>query len=159
MGQLTQTTQEVQTALDGAHASIYVDDNAVGQSIASGASYVKIDAFDTNGNSSNCTPDAANDKITITTAGTYHATCSVSFTATSSNTNWFGAMFVDGVEQGNVHFERKIGTGGDYGSATVSGLITVGTVPVDLDFRVRHDGSTQNVTVRYANLMVHLVGQ
>ena len=159
MGQLTQTTREVQVALDGAHASIYVDDNSVAQSIASGATYVKIDAFDTNGNSSNCTPDAANDKITITKDGTYHATCSVSFTGSGSNVNWFGAIFVDGVEQSNVHFERKIGTGGDYGSASVSGLLTISGAPKDVDFRLRHDGATQNVTVRYCNLMVHLVGQ
>ena len=158
MGQLTQTTAEVQTALDGAFASIYVDDNSVVQSIASGASYVKITSFASDGNSSNCTSDATNDKVTVTTTGTYHATVSCSFTATGSNTNWFGAIFVDGVEQSNCHFERKIGTGGDYGSATVSGLINV-TATKDVDFRLRHDGSTQDVTVRYCNLMVHLVGQ
>lgn len=159
MGQLDQTTEEVQVALDGAFASIYVDDNAVTQSIVNGASYVKVDAFASDGNSSNCTADAANDKVTVTTTGTYHATISCSFTATGSNVNWFGALFVDGVEQSNCHFERKIGTGGDYGSATVSGLINV-TATKDVDFRVRHDdGTAKDLTVRYCNLMVHLVGQ
>ena len=138
MGTLTQTTAEVQVAIDGAYSSIYVDDNSTAQSIATGASYVKIDAFDTDGNSSNCTSAAASDKITVTKSGTYHATVSCSFTGASSNTNWFGAIFVDGVEQPNCHFERKLGTGGDYGSVAVSGLLAI-TATKDVDFRVRHD--------------------
>lgn len=154
------TKTEVDTAIGGAHGSIYVDDGAVAQTIATGASYVKVTAFTTDGNSNNITTDAANDKITFTVPGTYHATASCSFTAATNLVNWFGAMFLDGVEQDNLHFERKIGTGGDYGSATLSGLINVTTVPADVDFRVRHDKvSSDDITVRYSNMMVHLVGQ
>lgn len=159
MGQLTQDFTQVQDDFDGLYACIYVDDNLVAQTIATGASYTKVTAFATNGVSSNATPDAANDKITITKAGTYHITVSCSFTGATNGINWFGTVFVDGVEQSNIHFERKLGTGGDYGSATISGLVTI-AANKDVDFRVRHDrGSNDDITVRYCTMQVHAVGQ
>lgn len=160
MGQLTNTTAEVQTAMDGACACIYIDGGAAAQTIATGASYVKCTAFATNGVAINATADAANDKLTLTKDGTYHITISCSFTGATNLINWFGAVFVDGTEQDNIHYERKLGTGGDFGSASSSGIVTVSGAPVDVDFRVRHDrGSDDDITVKYCTLMAHLVGQ
>jgi len=160
MGTLTQTFEQIQVALDGAHASIYLDSGVTAQSIANGASYVKSTGFATNGNSSNMTADVANDKITATVAGTYQVNISCSFIGDTNNTNWFGAIFVDGVEQGNIHFQRKIGTASDTGSANASGLVNITSVPVDIDFRLRHDnGTAENFTAKYLNLSAHLAGQ
>ena len=160
MGTLTNTTAEVQVALDGAFASIYLDGGSTAQSIANGASYVKSTGFATNGNSSNMTTDVANDKVTATVAGTYQVNVSCSFTGDTNNTNWFGAIFVDGVEQGNIHFQRKIGAAADVGTANASGLVHITSVPVDIDFRLRHGGvAAEDFTPVYMNLSAHLTGQ
>lgn len=154
---VTQTQFEEQ--IDGVYAEIYVHEGVTGETIATGAGYTKSTAFATDGVSNNCTADSANDKITITKPGTYKVECSLSFTGAGVNVNWFGSIFVDGVEQDKIHFERKINTGGDYGSTQFGGVVTVSSVPVDLDLRFRHDdGSDRDVTVRYANLNVNRIG-
>ena len=155
MATITQTEFEEQ--IEGVYAEIYVHEGVTAQSIATGAGYTKSTAFTTNGVSNNCTADATNDKITITKAGTYKIECSLSFTASADN--WFGSIFVDGTEQDKIHFERKIGVGGDYGSTQFGGLVTVATAPVDVDLRFRSDSvSNEDLTVRYANLNVNRTG-
>lgn len=161
MGQLTHTTTEVDEQLDGVYAEIYCDDNTTTQSITNGASYVKVTNFNTNGDSSHCTADQANDKVTITKEGVYKVEANLSFTAATGNVNWFGSIFFDGVEAADIHFERKIGSGGDYGSVSIGGLHNVAAVdlPVDVDVRFRHDrGSADDLTLRYANINVVRVG-
>jgi hypothetical protein len=161
MGQLTHTTTEVDEQLDGVYAEIYCDDNTTTQSIANGASYVKVTNFNTNGDSSHCTADQANDKVTITKEGEYKVEANLSFTGNTGNVNWFGSIFFGGVEAPDIHFERKLGSGGDYGSTSIGGLhsIEVGDLPLDVDVRFRHDnGSANDLTLRYANINVVRVG-
>ena len=159
MGQLTNTTAEVQEQMDGIYAEIHCNDNTTTQNIATGASYVKVTNFDTNGESNGCTADQANDKITITKNGEYKVEVSVSFTAATGNVNWFGAIFIDGVEQDGIHFERKLGSGGDYGALQIGGVASVTTAPVDVDVRFRHDRLSDDLmTLRYANLNVVRIG-
>lgn len=159
--QLTQTWAEVQVIIDGSYAEIYEEDNLTAQSIVGHATtYTKVTNFQVNGDSKNCTPDQANDKITITQAGEYKITFSTSFTATGTNNNWFAAVFIDGVEQSDMHFERKIGAGGDYGSTSVTGIHSFPSVPLDVDVRMRHDdiGVSRDLTKRYMNLNVARIG-
>ena len=153
------TKTQVDEQIGGVYGEIYVHDGATPETIATGAGYTKCTAFASNGLSQDTTPDQTNDKITITKAGVYSVECSLSFTGATNSINWFGAVFVDGTEQNQIHFERKLGIGGDYGSAQIGGFVNVTSVPVDIDLRFRHDrGSDDDITVRYANLNVNRVG-
>jgi hypothetical protein len=144
----------------GIFAEIYVADNATSQSIPTGATYTKVTAFDTNGQSANCTADQANDKITITQTGRYRVEGSFSFNSGTANVVWRGAAFLNGTEQSQVHFKRKTATASDAGNAGFTGFIDVTTVPWDLDFRVRHDNAGSiDLTLEYANLNVEYVGE
>jgi len=143
-----------------AYAAIHCHDASAAQNVATGATYVKITAFTDNGFSLNCTPDAANDKITITKTGYYKVVGSVSFSCGTNNVTWFASAFLNGVEQDQIHFTRKIGTAGDVGNSALTGIIDVTTAPWDLDLRMRHDnGGTVSVTVSYANINVEYLSE
>ena len=134
-----------------AYAGIHVHGNSTAQSIANGASYVKVINFADNGPSRNCTPDAANDQIAIGSAGVYRIEGAFSFTA-SNNKTFFGTVFIDGVEVDSIHWTRKIGVAGDVGNASFTGLLPV-TAGQVIDFRVRHDDTSPgDVTFSYMNL-------
>ena len=158
------TTKKIQHAnlgfasSEGIFGGIHVHDAAAVQAIADGVAYTKLTCYTDNGPSSNVTPDAANDKITLTVAGYYLVNCSLNFSA-GNNKTFYIAPFLGGVEQDSIHIVRKIGTAGDVGSASFSGILTVAAVPVDLDVRARHDDVAPiNLTMIYSNLSVHYVG-
>ena len=139
------------------YGSIYVDGGVTAQAIPTGATYTKSTAFTTNGNDSGGVADVANDKL-ILSRGAWHITASMSFSAGSAGDNFIVSCFLDGVEQSNLHFQRKIGTGGDVGSAAMVGIVTVDQDTEDLDVRIRHDDTgSENVTVVYANLNGHKI--
>lgn len=143
----------------GTFAGIHVHDASTAQTIATGTAYAKITAFTDNDPSNDCTADAANDKITITRAGIYKVGGSASFYSDTNNVTWKATAFLDGVEQDNVHWERKIGTGADLGNAAFSGFIDVTSVPVDLDLRMRHDQAGDvALTITYSNLNASFEG-
>lgn len=142
-----------------AYAEIHCHDAAVAQSIPTGATYTKVTAFTDNGLSANCTADAANDKITITKAGKYRVEGTFSFTCGTNGVIIKGSAFLGGTEQNNVHFEDKVGTGSDVRNAGFTGIVNASSVPVDLDFRIRHDnGGSVNYTFAYANINCSMVG-
>ena len=142
----------------GTFAEIHVHGGSTAQSISD--TYTKSTAFTDNGPSSNCTSDASNNKITITEPGYYSVEGSVSMSAASPGLDWTGAVFLDGVEQENTGFERTISTGGDKGSAPLSGIIDATSVPVDVDVRFkRESGGPTNLTVSYMNLKVSYEGE
>ena len=155
----TFTQAEVDEQIGGVYGEIYAHEGTTPQDILTGAGYTKATSFLSNGQSSNTTPDHTTDVVTITKVGVYKIECSLSFTGAGVNVNWFGAVFVNDAEQDQIHFERKINTGGDYGSTQFGGYISVTSAPIDVDLRFRHDdGSDRAITVRYANLNVKRIG-
>lgn len=146
-------------ALAPIYAAIHVHDASAAQSIATGVGYTKITCYTDNGLSANCTPDAANDKITITKAGVYRVSCGVSFSSGTANVTWSLAAFLDGVEQDQCHLRRKAVASGDIVPGSITGFVDVTSVPVDIDLRARHDnGGSVNITVNYSNFNVEYVG-
>jgi hypothetical protein len=144
---------------EGIFSEIYVADASTAQSIPNGVTYTKSTAFTTNGQSANCTADATNDKITITQTGRYKVSGAFSATAGTVNLTWRGAVFLNGVEQSQIHWKRKITTTTDAGSMSCTGFVDVTSVPWDLDFRLRHDDTVNaNFTMEYGNLNVLYVG-
>ena len=144
----------------GAYAGIHVHDTTVVQSIPAGTTYTKVLCYVYNDSAANCTPDAANDKITITKTGSYYVSGSFSFKSNTNNVVFRCAAFLGGVEQNDVHWLRKIGTGADAGSSGFVGIISVQSVPIDIDVRVRHDqvGATE-FNVLYSNFVVNRIGR
>lgn len=138
---------------------IWVEGSATTQSIPTGATYTKITAFDTNGNSAgNVTNDVANDKITITRAGLYKIGMFTSF-SDGSNVTWDCSVFAGGTEMRNVHFTRNLGTGGDIGNAGDMGFYRA-TGTTDIDLRCKHDnGASQNLLIQDATLSVEYAGE
>lgn len=142
----------------GTFGEIFVDDGVTAQTVPTGTTYTLLTAFTTDGESSNMTNAAASDKITITKAGKYKVQGSFSFSGTA-NSNWRIALFKGGVEESCIHLARKLGAGGDVGSASFSGIISA-AANTDIDVRVRHDSVlSQDITVQYANLSIIYIGE
>ena len=145
---------------EGTFAEIHSHDNATTQSIPTGATYTKITTLDNNGENANCTADATNDKITITKTGRYLVNGSFSFSCGTNNVTFFGSAFLNDVEQNQIHWTRKIATGGDIGSASFTGIIDVTITPWDLDVRFRHDNVGDiTLTLSYANINTVYLGE
>jgi len=160
-GKINETLLETSGYINqaGIYGGVHVHDGSTSQNIATGATYVKMTAFADNEPSSNVTSDATNDKITITQTGRYRVEGSFSFSSDTSNVVFFGSPFLNAVEQDNIHFNRKVATAGDVGNAGFTGIIDVTRVPVDLDFRMRHDNAgTVAPTITYANMNVSYLG-
>jgi hypothetical protein len=145
--------------LESIFGGIHVHDNVSSQSIPTGVAYTKITAFEENEPSANVTSDAANDKITITITGVYRVEGSFSFASGTANVEFRGVSFLNAVEQDNIHFIRHLSTANDVGNGGFTGFIEVTSVPIDLDFRVRHDNAgSVNIFLEYANLNISCLG-
>lgn len=104
------------------------------------------------------TSNATADRLTVGSsgAGTYLVTFSVSYSGTANRTaHW--TIFKDGVAQGNVSFERKLGTGGDVGSGSCQGMLALVSGNY-LDARVTSDNNGDLVVVNHASLTINRVG-
>lgn len=141
------------------YGSIYVEAGATAQAIPTGATYTKSTAFTTNGATSPASiADATNDKLVLR-RGTWAINGTFSFSTDTNAVNVIGAAFLDGVEVDSIHFQRKIGTGSDVGSASFTGFVMVDQETEDLDFRLRHDDAgSVDVTIVYGNLNAHRIG-
>lgn len=144
----------------GTFAEIYKSGANVAQAIATGATPVKITAFTDNGYSNNCTPDATNDKITITKKGYYDLTLDISYESGTTNVTWVAHIFKGGTVVNNIHSTGNTATSNLPRSTSLGGLLYVDTVPVDIDYRVTHDnGGSVNISFNYANLRVKYIGE
>lgn len=152
MGTINKTTTQLNLITDGVFGEIHVHDNAVAQSIPTGSTYTKSTAFDNNGVSRNMTPDQANNEIQVDHDGDYKISGAFSYASGTQNVEFFLGVFLDGVEQDNIHWTRKVGTAGDVGSSSCHGFITA-TAGQKIDVRVRHDNAGAiNFTLSYSNL-------
>ena len=76
----------------------------------------------------------------------------------TSNVVAFVSAFLEGVEQNQCHFTRKISVASDIGSASFTGIITANVGDV-LDLRARHDnGGSVDATLQYATFNCQLLG-
>ena len=142
----------------GCFGGIHVHDATASQSIASGSTYTKATCFTDNDPASNCTSDAANDKILITKTGYYKVSCGISYTSLNNNVALKMAVFMDGVEQNNIHSEFKICSCAA-GCVAFFGIIDCTSTPAEIDLRfAQGNGSSIDIIVRYANLNVQWIG-
>ena len=104
--------------------------------------------------------DDLNQNITILYPGIYKIEGAFSFTCDTNNVESRVTPFINNNEIDSIHFVRKIGTGGDIGSASFTGYYNISSVPSVLDVRLRHDYvSDVDFTFEYANFNIHYVGE
>lgn len=164
---LTQTEAEVQEQLDGVYASIYISGGTTSQTVTSAGGFQLITLFNTadgvNGASNNATADKANSKITLTKNGIYKVELSISFEATTSSGGagdiWSGAIYVGGIVERGLEFDRNIGNASAVGSLQCGGLVSVSTAPVDIELYMDQDDSSDRaVIIRECNLNAVRIG-
>lgn len=159
-GNITADTITGYIETENTFAEIYYADGSTAQSIPTGTTYTKLTPYTTNGESANCTADAANDKITITHTGYYLVQANFSRSCGTNAVTARTAIFLGGVEQDKLHDAQIYTTSTNVQSGTVTGIIKVETVPVDLDVRIRHNNvGSINFTGIYGNLNVHKISE
>jgi flagellar hook assembly protein FlgD len=144
---------------DNTYAEIYVADGSTAQTIATGSTYATSTAFTTNGASNNCTADADNDKITVTKSGKYKISAHFSGQVDTANTEFDGAILVDGVVQDNIKcYVEFIAANKNYSSA-ITGIADL-EADEDVAFGIRHDdGGNVDITIVNANLNITYIGE
>ena len=147
-------------AQTGTYGEIYLNDASTAQSIPTGSTYTKITVLTSNGESAgSMTPDATNDKITITRAGKYKVIVTLNFSVGTLNTTWRGSVFVGGTEHSDIHFKETFTALATTHTITMSGIITA-TNSSDVDVRVRHDnGGSVDFTPEYGNMNITYQGE
>ena len=115
----------------------------------------QIAAWNTNGLSEDCVADHTTDDITIATAGVYEVNLTASFSGSASKT-YVVEIYKNGLTTGFA-FERKLGTGGDVGSASCNGLVSCIATDTIEAWQSSTDGGSA-MTLSEAQLLVHRVG-
>lgn len=159
--EISAAVQGFQDAID--FGDMYIDEGTTSTSISAGATYTPVTQWNTDGvngtTQGGVTPDKANNEIVLGDAGKYYISSTISFTSDTNNVVLIGSIFLDGVEQPNVHLARKVGTGSDLGSASMSGIIVSDSANEPIDLRLRHDaGGAVAITLEYSNISVFRIG-
>ena len=115
-----------------------------------------LTCWDTNGASNGTTPDHTTDGITVDVTGVYEVAFQCSFSGTGSSVVKF-RLRIDGVEQ-SFGCTRKLGTGGDVGSASFLAPGVSITATEVLSVYVEMDGATDDLTVVDAQMSVRMIG-
>jgi hypothetical protein len=144
----------------GDFANIHVSDGSTPQTILKGVDYTMVTGFTVDGWNSVSVPDHDNDKITINDTGYYFVSGSCSFKINTNNVVVFCALFVDNVEQDDVHWSRKISTGADMGNANFSGIIKIEESDAKVQVGLRHDYAPTDITFTplYMSLTIIKIG-
>jgi hypothetical protein len=110
----------------------------------------------TEGSSKNITLDGDAGTMTMVGGGVYKTDMTVSFSGTD-NATFEGHIFVDGVKQSNAGAKRKLGSGGDVGTTTLTGLINVVAGDV-VSLRVTSDMNGDFASIENINWNMTRVG-
>lgn len=135
---------------------IHVADNTDADTIAT-ATISKFERFTTNNPSNNTIPDFNNNQIEITKAGNYFISVSFSFSGDAS-VDWHFHVRINTTTLENLHTNRKLGAGGDIGSASMSGIATL-SVGDMLNVSMQHTaGVNKSITMEDCTLSLFQIG-
>ena len=138
-----------------------VDGDTASPQIAQGsvnATPALLTAWNTDGLSSGITVSSATGKMTVSNAGIYEIDLSISFSGTLSKTFVF-EIYQDDVSASptptatGFKMTRKLGTGGDVGSASLTGLVSLAANDSIMIYVSSTDGGT-DVVVHQSQLLV-----
>lgn len=146
------------TVFNRTYGGIHLHDGSTAQSIATGTGYTKLTGFANDSLSNDCTPDYANDQITITRAGNYRLCFSTSFTCGTNNVTWKIAAFKDTTEIDTVHAQSKLAIAGDSQNISCCEFAAL-TAGQNVSLRARHDqAGSINFTPIYMTLILERIG-
>jgi len=142
---------------------IYASDvaNTITIALSGQVNKVQVTSFAVNGVSNNATPDHTNDHITITKAGMYLATVSIS--ASSAGGTAYVAGFAiyknnGATEFANCHAHRNLsGGGGDAGSISISGMIDLAAADT-IEVWCWNETNTNNIVIGDITLSLLQIG-
>lgn len=137
----------------GGYASLKTVDGTTAQGSIN-ATPAKVTTWDTNGAANGLIPDHTTDDITVDVSGVYFVECDISFSG-SGNSTFQVHLRVDGVEA-DEGFHRKIGSGGDTGSAGFHGIVSLTAAEVLTVYIESQDGGT-TITPSDAQFSAHQI--
>lgn len=125
--------------------------------VTNGGTYYKW-VTSTAGASNLMTLSTDNDNMTVDAggAGKYLVVVQISYLGTASEIFTWG-VFVQGARKAQASSARMIGAGGDAGSQSIVGILTLAEAHV-VDLRVTCPTDTTSVTVRHVSLMLTRIG-
>ena len=129
LDQLSQARLKTLSGQTFAYASLYTEDGQAESPVRSQVSNIAeslYTGFASNGPDSGATADAVNSKIVITDTGSYLVNAQMSFSGTVSATFHFYLKIISDspvTDLVGARATRKLGTGGDVGSCSFSGIV------------------------------------
>ncbi|GAG87687.1 unnamed protein product, partial [marine sediment metagenome] len=133
---------------------MYIYNNSVATVIHTEDMYHNVTAGVTEGETNGFTYATGN--LTATHAGLYMVSLSCSFSG-GNNVEYHMTMGVNAVRQTNLHTERKLGAGGDKGSISISGLISLSATD-KVNIMIENVDGTDNAIIHSANLNLYRIG-
>ena len=127
----------------GTYGMIYTQNGSTPQTGIGGTPEL-LTGFATDGLASGTTPSAADDKITVSKAGVYLVLAQISFSGTV--TTEFNLHIHKTGTTTNFGTHRVLGTGGDVGSCSTMGIVSLAAGD-DVSIYVNSDGSSDSITV------------
>lgn len=153
-----QDMRDLIVSLSGINGGMRVVNNSGGTAQVIGTSYSKVNQW-TEKLETNVTVDiATNERITIDYAGTYLICLGLSFSGTGSTE--FEIEVQDnggGTLLGGLEINRKLGSAGDVGSASVQDVVTLSASDY-LELYVKADGASKDFLIFNGTLMVTRIG-
>lgn len=138
---------------------IYTADNTTAQTIPTGATYTKATAFNTAGEYRGITLDAANNKMTLTSAGYYKIGITASSKLGTAGVTLKTALFLDGVKVPNCQSIRKVNNANDESTVSFGGIVKVDTANSEIDVRVsQSSGGDVSLTTVFCSLNALYIG-
>lgn len=140
---------------------INVIGNVTETAIATQNVYVQITTFNANGESLNVTPDHTNDHLTITKAGRYFISCSITLNSVggSGSTAEMEVKKNNGTSRvGSLHVDRSLSGGGtESGAITLTGIANL-SVSDTIEVWIKNETNTQNYVVEDITLTISQKG-
>lgn len=140
-------------SLFGVYGNLYVANGVTQQNLTT--DFVKFTGFTNAGPGEGVTVNLANDSLDLLYDGMYLGAFMCSFSGTPNALITF-QLAVDGTPSAITELDRKLGTGGDLGSATGISLFA-GTAGQELTVQVKSDG-TDNITAAQAAFTILRIG-
>jgi len=146
-----QVVRDVLVSSEGVYGQLYTHNGAGTQVVGTTPEPLE---FASDGLEDGNRDDAASEVITIGTDcdGVYLALGQFSFGGTLSTTFEFH-LGIDGVEQVAIACKRKLGTGGDVGSCSFCGLVTLAAAE-DVSVIVEADGAAKDLDMEHGSLVL-----
>jgi len=149
-----QDVRDVLVSVHGVYGGLYIQDNATTQA-GIDLNPVKMTGWEGNLSANGVSPDFVNNQITVLTTGVYLCFVQISF-AGQSSTEFHGHLRVNGNEQVEG-WHRKLGTGGDVGSASFTALKVLNANDILTIYIESDDGGGANFTPMDAQFIVHRI--